>query len=174
MKFAKSILIGTGSLVLAGLILALLAPKAAHAVAATAVQVMNTAAAPAITQDISRQASQIVNLECDFGLNGLTTGLCYRIGDPTHSTFVTLGQNLVITSVTFTPGGALGAFWSIKNVSVSAQAVYFSTDGGRTTQYTFSPGIVFSSPSPYSVSLEASETTTSLTTVYLTGYITAN
>jgi hypothetical protein len=42
MKFAKSILMGTGAVVLAGLILTLLAPKAAHAIVATAVSVVNT------------------------------------------------------------------------------------------------------------------------------------
>ncbi|MGA3188679.1 MAG: hypothetical protein ABSF22_16360 [Bryobacteraceae bacterium] len=52
MKFAKSILTGTGAVVLAGLILALLAPKAAHAIAATAVQVENTVASPVVSQSI--------------------------------------------------------------------------------------------------------------------------
>jgi hypothetical protein len=52
MKFAKSILTGTGAVVLAGLILALLAPKAAHALAATAVQVMNTTSTPVPNQDV--------------------------------------------------------------------------------------------------------------------------
>jgi hypothetical protein len=52
MKFAKSILMGTGAVVLAGLILALLAPKAAHAIVAAAVLVTNTAANPVPTQSI--------------------------------------------------------------------------------------------------------------------------
>jgi hypothetical protein len=42
MKFMKSILMGTGAVVLAGLILTLLAPRAAHAIVATAVSVVNT------------------------------------------------------------------------------------------------------------------------------------
>jgi hypothetical protein len=46
MKLAKSFLTGTGALVLAGLVLSLLAPKAAHAIAATMVLVENTAATP--------------------------------------------------------------------------------------------------------------------------------
>jgi hypothetical protein len=46
MKFAKSILMGTGGVVLAGLILTLLAPKAAHAIVATAVSVVNTSSNP--------------------------------------------------------------------------------------------------------------------------------
>lgn len=52
MKFAKSILIGTGSVVLAGLIFALLAPRAARAIAATAVLVENTITSPVPTQSI--------------------------------------------------------------------------------------------------------------------------
>jgi hypothetical protein len=68
MKFLKSLLMGTGAVVLAGLVLALLAPKAVHAVVATAVQVVNTSANPAITEDTSRQASQIVTLTCHFSL----------------------------------------------------------------------------------------------------------
>jgi hypothetical protein len=52
LKFAKSILTGAGAVVLAGLILALLAPKAAHAIVATAVQVENTVASPVVSQSI--------------------------------------------------------------------------------------------------------------------------
>jgi hypothetical protein len=52
MKFAKSILVGTGAVVLAGLILTMLVPKAARAVAATAVQVMNTSANPVPGQNV--------------------------------------------------------------------------------------------------------------------------
>jgi hypothetical protein len=53
MKFAKSILMGIGAVELAGLILALLAPKAAHAIAATAVQVVNTTSNPAIVSSLN-------------------------------------------------------------------------------------------------------------------------
>lgn len=67
MKFLRSLLMGTGGVVLAGLVLALLAPRAVHAVVATAVQVVNTSASPAITQDTSRQASQIVTVSCALG-----------------------------------------------------------------------------------------------------------
>jgi hypothetical protein len=52
LKFAKSTLTGAGAVVLAGLILALLAPKAAHAIVATAVQVENTVASPVVSQSI--------------------------------------------------------------------------------------------------------------------------
>jgi hypothetical protein len=52
MKFLKSFLIGTGAVVLAGLVLTLVAPKAAHAIVATAVQVENTYASPVPTQAV--------------------------------------------------------------------------------------------------------------------------
>jgi hypothetical protein len=56
MKFAKSILTGTGAVVLAGMILTLLAPRAAHAVAATAVQVVNSSSSPVPNLDVERNA----------------------------------------------------------------------------------------------------------------------
>ena len=48
MKFVKSLLMGTGGVALAGLLLSLLAPKAAHGLVAALVQVANTSSAPAI------------------------------------------------------------------------------------------------------------------------------
>lgn len=52
MRNVKSILMGAGSLVLAGLLLTLFAPKAARALAATLVQVTNTSANPVIVQNV--------------------------------------------------------------------------------------------------------------------------
>jgi len=52
MKIAKSLFIGTGSLVLAGFALTLLAPKALHAMVATLVQVANTSSNPAIVSNM--------------------------------------------------------------------------------------------------------------------------
>jgi hypothetical protein len=54
MKFVKSFLMGTGAVVVAGLILTLLAPKAAHAIVATAVSVVNTTANPASVLDADK------------------------------------------------------------------------------------------------------------------------
>lgn len=52
MKFAKSILMGTACVMLAGFVLALIAPKTAHALVATLVQVTNTPANPVNNQDV--------------------------------------------------------------------------------------------------------------------------
>jgi len=64
MKIAKSLLMGIGSVVLAGLILALLAPKATRAIAATAVQVVNTAAAPLPIYDVDAPGRHVFQQEC--------------------------------------------------------------------------------------------------------------
>lgn len=84
----------------------LTAPRAAHAVAAALVQITNTAANPAITQNIGQQASQMVHLSCDAGdLVETRTGDCYAFtpqGSPLDSTdlYYTVPSNetLVITS----------------------------------------------------------------------------
>jgi hypothetical protein len=55
MKFTRSMLMGTGGL-LAGLTLTLLAPKAAHAVVATLVEVANTTSSPVNNLDTERNA----------------------------------------------------------------------------------------------------------------------
>ena len=64
MKFAKFILTGAGAIVLAGLILTLLAPKAAHAIAATAIQVMNTSTSP-VPVDEDNSARHAFTLQCE-------------------------------------------------------------------------------------------------------------
>ena len=60
MKCMKSILI-VSAVVLAGLTLSMLAPKAAHAIAATAVQLMNTSANPVLIDEdnVARQGFTI-------------------------------------------------------------------------------------------------------------------
>jgi hypothetical protein len=56
MKLVKSLLMGTGAVVLAGLILTLALPKAAHAIVATAVNVVNTTANPVPNLDTEKLA----------------------------------------------------------------------------------------------------------------------
>ena len=56
MKFTKTFFIGFGGFALAALLLTMLAPKAAHAVVATLVQVANTSANPVPNLDTERAA----------------------------------------------------------------------------------------------------------------------
>ena len=59
MKFTKSILTGTGAVVLAGLILSLAVPRAARAVAAALVQVTNTTSNPVPNKDVDQQGRNL-------------------------------------------------------------------------------------------------------------------
>ena len=52
MKFAQRLFMGIGGLAAAAALLAVVAPKAAHAVTATLVQVVNTRSAPVPNQDV--------------------------------------------------------------------------------------------------------------------------
>jgi hypothetical protein len=101
MKLLKQALAVLGAVVVIAAIAALVTPKTAHALVATMVEVVNTAEKPATTEDISKAASQIVELFCT---NSETTP-CTVVksnegpgaGGPTFT--VPAGQNFVITSV---------------------------------------------------------------------------
>ena len=96
MKYTKSILMGTGSFLLAGLTLTLLAPKAAHAVVATLVQVANTTSSPVNNLDaesnsrIPYQSSVILRSSCG---SGVPTGCLFNL------TAVPAGYRLVVQNV---------------------------------------------------------------------------
>jgi hypothetical protein len=88
------------SLFIAGAVGVLLlgVPRAAHAVVAALVQVTNTAANPAITQSVSEQAQQLLQVECTVTSCNFIAPTGLPIGS---SSIVTIspGQNFVITSV---------------------------------------------------------------------------
>ena len=151
MRFLKSLLTGTGAVVLAGLVLALLAPKAVHAVVATAVQIVNTSANPAITQDTSLQASQIVTIVCDISI--ADTATCIQIlpngdyGDPHGQKggyVVPANQYFVLKSIDIdivNPDSATDLYISLltpQGLQTSAEPVPISLNG----QVSFASGIV--------------------------------
>jgi hypothetical protein len=106
-RFRNFALSFAGTIVAAAL-LAVCVPRAAHAVVATLVQVSNTASAPAITQSVSEQAQQLLQVGCSVYLSQSVYGpvtSCNFIA-PTglangSSSIVTISpnQNFVITSV---------------------------------------------------------------------------
>lgn len=86
---------------LIALVISVTAPRAVHAVVAAMVQVVNTTANPAITQDTSKQASQIVTL---IGYPTPTaTSYSYQVQeDATCATvpyIVPAGMHLVVTTI---------------------------------------------------------------------------
>jgi hypothetical protein len=110
MTYMKKLMLPLGAI---GLVLiGLSAPKEAHAVVAALVQVTNTAANPAITQDIGQQAAQMVTLYCIGNSPGGSCGLVPSSGLNSNPApySVPPNQTLVLTSADLTAeGGAAGA-----------------------------------------------------------------
>jgi len=85
MRFAKSLMLGTLAVVLAGFILALVAPKTAHALAATLVQVTNTISNPVPNQDVDQparapfQTTVNVNPVTNFNYTAVTIPAGHRL-----------------------------------------------------------------------------------------------
>ncbi len=104
-RLPKSVLsIAASALALGLLIVA--APRAAHAIAASLVEVTNTTAYPVITQSTNLQASQIVELMVPQGAeinqsSGLVAMRQFSLpaGPASAPYTVPAGQNLVITGV---------------------------------------------------------------------------
>jgi hypothetical protein len=176
-KLLKSLLMGTGGVVLAGFMLALLAPKAVHAVVATAVQVVNTSANPAITEDNSRQAAQIVTIMCPTNRNSspsctqvLPNGDAGALPGPHGGYVVPANQSFVIKSLD-----------SFLNTSVEVDLVIstFGTPGARIAESVVIPAngqISFSSGIVAGPGTEVSPDNGSLDPGVLTlhGYLTSN
>lgn len=97
-----------GALALAAGALTLAVPRAAHALAAALVQVINSTASPANTEDTSRQASQLVQLACaGNGTSACVSGEYYPLlaGVKGPAYTVPDTQSLVITSAELFPEG---------------------------------------------------------------------
>ena len=99
-RIPKSIL-SFGALALTAGMLTLAIPRTAHALAAALVQVSNTPASPANTQDISKQASQMVQLFCPAAPDSISNCRVDISGGPQY--MVPAGQTLVINTVEFIP-----------------------------------------------------------------------
>jgi len=178
MKPPKSILsFGAGVLTLGVLILA--APRAAHALAATLVQVTNTSANPAVTQNVPSQASQLVSLYS-------SAGLLDKIGSSNYFAFVLIGtfdqytvppnQSLVITDIDTYPDGCTGSEVFQLNVnaslpgSVGQNLVNLNLQGPVTPHLQYRSGIVFPPGSVPGMQVAGCQQTA----VYLHGYLTSN
>jgi hypothetical protein len=93
MKFANRKFFGLGGLAAAALLVGMMAPKAAHAIVATAVQVVNTAANPVPNLDTERNA-RIPYESTSTVTCGLTLGPCQF-----DFTFPPPGYRLVIQNI---------------------------------------------------------------------------
>lgn len=166
-RLPKSVL-SFGGVAMVACLLTLAIPRAAHAVVAALVQVANTAAAPAITQDVSKLASENVELSC--------SPICSRVlADPAlgfvlGGTFtVPAGQRFVISSVQLdtTAGG----------LTQLGQQIGSATTTGRTSWLTFAAG-TYQYQYPSGIVIEAGNGlflgSTILNVGYIYGYLTSN
>src|SRR5580704_10779983 len=161
--------------------LALVTPRAAHAVAVAAalVQVTNTVASPAITQDTSKRAGQLVQLICGGSAVNITQDVvssCFEFSlalalGPPSAYSVPAGQNLVITSVELSnSGGYTGnnqLFLGDTHQGVNYHQWTFS--GPNTFEFQYPSGIALSSgTAPVVTSINGGAF------LQITGYLTSN
>jgi hypothetical protein len=119
MNVFRKILVSLGGVAALAVLFTLAAPRAVQAVAAALVQVTNTTANPAITQETRHQASQLVSMGVGFNGYGDTFAKNYMYqvlpsGGTGGAYKVPAGQNLVITNVTINPDPS----YSTSNIEV--------------------------------------------------------
>ncbi len=162
-------------------IVGMLTPRAAHAVVATLVQVVNTPSNPAITLDVSTAASQIVELQCNtpFGLSQpcvLVTPDAANGGQFT----VPAAQKLVITEADLVTNDSPVGTDSIQLIQKSGQGTAiregwtFPSGATAMRQLQFGPGIVIGPGYQLEINFQSTAVTTNGATVTLRGYLTAN
>jgi len=162
------------------------APKA-HAVVATLVNVANSAAAPAISQDVAKLASQNIMLRgvpaSAVSLNPGTNGtLDQMLNDGTvvlTPYVVPSGQSLVVTSINLNTGGpdAIGGgfivFGLVNKVSGRFRESWIVLNNGLTFTFQMPTGLVF--PSGESIEVfNYAESSGAIINMFVHGYLTTN
>jgi len=182
-KLWKSMLIGVGGVVVGvsalAVVLTLFAPRAVHAAAAVLVQVANTVANPAVTQDSSRAASQIVHLTTS-GKAQVNPGVMTQLHQfITGGTFgppyvVPAGQNLVITSIEATTATIAGPnYLNLYDNTTLGQREFWYLPNAGTTQLQFPSGFVYPAGTPVYVFIGGQGAVTPMF-VDIHGYLTAD
>jgi hypothetical protein len=147
MQVLKRLLMGFGSILAAALLLALAAPKSAHALVAALVQVTNTPANPVPVVDVQRAAQQSVELECNPAEQ-----ICYQIqpdGSNNNTAWVVpSGMHYVVSDVEVTSETAPGYITSVFDVQWTVPSGATHAEGwqvlsnGATTEFQFPSGII--------------------------------
>jgi hypothetical protein len=162
---------GAGALALGVLLLA--APRAAHGIAATLVQVTNTPANPAIAQSPDTQAAQLIEVTSGFVFPGSVASLQlfsmtkFLTGIPY---VVPAGQNLVITAVDITPAGCTN-LPTVVSLRVTA-AKDWSVGGGTTFHFDYPSGIVIGPGLSPNITIDAGQPCGAKVDAH--GYLTSN
>jgi hypothetical protein len=181
LKLSKSMVMGIGGVVVvAGVFataLTLIAPRVAHAAAAAIVQVANTIANPAVTQDTSRAASQIIHLTTNGKAVVSPATMTQLRQYITGGTFgppyvVPTGENLVITSIEVSVSTAGGSYLNLYDNTTTGQREYWYLPNPGLTQLQFPSGLVFPAGTPVYVYIGG--TSQSPMVVDMHGYLTVN
>jgi hypothetical protein len=129
MQLLKRGLMAAGALALAAMLLNIVAPKAAHAIVATAVQVMNTSATPVPNRDVDAAGRNALVLSC----TQTGTSICATPQIPPNYTFVLDSINVSVlnngypwVAMTVVHGGATHLFY----VPLSPTSGVNGGDGG--------------------------------------------
>ena len=144
MKQSTSILWGAGAIAALGLVLGVAVPKAAKAVTATLVQVVNTRATPVPNQDVDNAARHPFAAFCTT--SGASDNFFCN-----PSPFIPSGEEAVITSVSMqmvpTTGNAVQASLFYQSAGVGGMQAYFPVANSspfptvyQTTQLYLDPG----------------------------------
>jgi hypothetical protein len=162
MKWMKRILMAAGAIAIAASMITLVKPKVVHAAVATLVQVVNTISDPAITQDTSKTASQIVNMFCNPSANEVpcqSGGADYKVPK---------GQTLVITSIVITPQFSNTGTQTAEIFAGVGFVQSLNVTNTTSTEFLYPSGIVI--PSGYAI--RAGSGPSDL--IWVNGYLTAN
>ena len=129
------------------------------------VHVTNPITAPVPVLDISKSASQIVNLQCLF--------ICTAQGG-TAAYVVPPGQNLVVTSVDLltTLGGGIAAFQIFPPSATQPFGLWEVPANSVTASFQYPSGIVF--PAGFAFSGSNLQANNGISKVFLRGYLTSN
>jgi hypothetical protein len=174
MNLLRKSVISVGGVAAAALLLSLTSPRTVHALGAigdTLVRVTNTAAAPAIVEDVPHFASHLVTLvgyvvSTSYGepFEQLSTA-----GTVPESAFVVPGgQSFVITGVDITPSSNTPVWINLGNYKGGWYGGW-TVPGTGTTEYQFPSGIVVAAGEEMAVF--AGQPGTS---VIVRGYLTTN
>ena len=169
--------IGVGCALVFAAVLVLAVPREVHAFAAALVQLTNTTANPAVTEDISREASQIVHLTTQGKANvnpSVMTQLHEYIPGGTFGPgyVVPVGQNLVITSIEASVITAGNNYLNLYDNTTTGQREYWYLPNVGLTQLQFPSGFVYPADSSVYVYIGGQGTTQMVVDIH--GYLTAN
>jgi hypothetical protein len=168
-----------GAVALATAVLSLAAPRAAHAIAATLVQVTNTPANPAISQGTEKQAAQILELSCQSYQTASYVSCLQQTADggvvytPGTQSYVITAVDLLPVDANGVPCGSAASPILTASLAVNLATLYrWQVPAPPGAHFTYPSGIVIQPGGVIAVNLTGGGGCS--VQAYLHGYLTAN